>query len=202
MNLPGIGLIPLAQLQAILAALAVLGLWLVWWRTGRMRWVGWLLNLLWLPLRASLWLLWVLCALLRPPLGRIVLWGWFASGFFADASWPPVQALYPGPAWGPGLLFLLGMVLFARPFGGAVEILWRWKPRSRGTHVPTPKPKAPPVVAVAASAGGWADSETRILRQLPPHLRALIERAGNEEPLFPPEPIPEPEPDPQQQTQP
>jgi hypothetical protein len=181
---------PPLPLPALAGGLALLGLVLYWRHTGRFAPVGHVLRLLWLPVRLVCWALWVVCGIMRPPLGRWLLWGWLGLGFFGLSTFPPLQALFPGESWLPVTFALIALLVFAEQFGTALGVLWRWEPRSRRAPPPA-KPKAPPLVRIAANTGGRGEKEAHILHQLPPHLQALLRTP----PLVPPvAPAPEQKP--------
>jgi hypothetical protein len=128
--------------------------------------------MLWLPVQLALWLFWLVCLLMRPPLGGWVVTGWIIYSCFVI-----------NPAWLPIAVFLILLTVFAKIFTRQVRTLAAWYPRARTR--PVPRPKKPPVVKIAAKTGGRYEGEKQIIRQLPAHLQALI--------LSPPVPPPPPE---------
>lgn len=156
--------------QQVAITLALFPLFLVlalfWWWTGRLKLIGWLVKIIWLPLRIILFILGKLCQLLASE--RIAGVLFLGSGIFAfitnNLSWTVFFAL---------LLFFGGFgQLLAELIGKNLIKLARCQPKSRKNvqskliHAPT--------VKVAVSTLGYFEHEAQLIEQLPPHLQALL----------------------------
>lgn len=120
---------PSAQIAAALASTVLLLFF--WYETGRPRWLGFLLRMLWCPFRMLFWVIWISCICVLPPRGNIIAFAWFISGFLEDSSIQQLRALYPGSLWLPVFLCLVSLITVSYLFIDIVDGLSSWEPRSK-----------------------------------------------------------------------
>lgn len=122
-----------------------------------------MLRVLWLPVQKLLFLLGKLCQMMTTPvwgypLGNRLLIGWTVYCFITRNT-----------LWLPVLLLTGCLYVFSLFFGKSIRALAAWQPKSLAAP--------PPVVRVAVThTSGNGETEADILRQLPPHLLALMRK--------------------------
>lgn len=176
----------------ILGGIVFLLLALVWYQTGRLFLIGWLVKVLWLPINALCALLWVLAAfvvnvffdilrgfVLLVRLVSLALIGLCAFSFYQNSE-------FSIP------LVIIAMVFFyLLKFGVKEERLYRWifySPQAKRTPAPKAKhkkliedePKAEllprPLVRLMVKPQGNFETEAQIIDKLDGHLQQLIKR--------------------------